>query len=118
MATARIYNYDSKKDGWKSSPSEGATVKYTVISGKRTIERDDPLCHYFKDGKSMCGIDELADVRFENNTHAYCAKCLPGCRKFAIESKALETAGDESKNVVDYKAAEKKDHPETAKVSH
>ena len=115
---AKIYNYDSLKDGWKSSASEAATVKYTVDTGRRTIERDDPLCHYFLNGKSMCGITEPSDAKFENNSHAYCAKCLPGCREFAIKSKALETAGDESQNVVDYKEAEKKDKPETATVSH
>ena len=118
---AHIYNFDPATDGWKAVPSEKADKTYTIDAGKRgKITRTSPVLHYFLAGKSMCDKfpTEPADAVFQNNTHAYCDACLPGCRKFAIDSKALETAGDESKNVIDYKAAEKKDKPETAKVTH
>lgn len=117
----RIYNFDSKKDGWKAVPSENVTKTWTIDSGQRgKREYSGPVVHYFLNGKSMCSKfpTEPADAVFNNTPQAYCDECLPGCREFAKHSKALETAGDESENVIDYKAAEKKDKPETAKVSH
>ena len=121
MPIARIYNYDSSKDGWKAVPSEKVTKTFTVDAGKRgKITRTQPVVHYFKGGKSMCSKfpTEPPDAKFENQTQCYCDECLPGVRKFALESKALEAAGDESKNIVDYKAAEKTDKPESSSVSH
>ena len=126
----RIYNYDPAKDGWKAVPSEKATVNYIIDSPKRgKIECSSPLLHYFKGGKSMCAKfpTEPADANFQNTTQAYCSDCLVGARAFSKHSKALEDdciagkitrAEAESENVIDYKAAEKKDHPEGAKVSH
>ncbi len=118
---ARIYNFDSSKDGWKAVPSEKVTVTFTVNSAKRgKITRTEPVLHYFLNGKSMCDKfpTEPGDAVFSNNSHCYCPECLPGCREFAKHSKALETARDESENVIDYKEAEKKDKPESARVSH
>jgi len=116
--TTRIYNYNSATDGWKMFP--GAELKTIKIDMKnRGIrEVDIEFTHYCKAGKTLCGLDEPAGSSFRNDVRNQCDGCREGLRQQTIEAFALRDAGDESKNVVDYKAAAKKDKPESSKVSH
>jgi len=116
----KIYNYNSKTDGWKKVHSEGPGKEFTFPQGTRKdITLNIPLQHYFRDGKSMCAKypSEPADTMFMNNPANYCSDCLVGARLLAKEANELLAAGDESKNVIDYHAAEKKDKPAGAKSS-
>ena len=116
----KIYNYNSKTDGWKSVASEGPGKEMTFPQGQRKdITVKVPLQHYFRNGSSMCDkySTEPTDSAFYNNPANYCSDCLVGARKMAKEANELLAAGDESKNVVDYAAAEKKDNPAGVKKS-
>ncbi|MBL4817995.1 MAG: hypothetical protein JKY15_02010 [Deltaproteobacteria bacterium] len=114
----RIYNYNSDTDGWKQLPN--AQLKTIKIDQKQRgiREYEIPLTHYFKGGKSFCGITEVEGTSFYNDTRNQCDDCREGLRAQSREAKEALERKDESVNVIDYKAAEAKDHPETAKVSH
>ena len=119
MAEARIYNYDSKTDGWKRLG--GAPTKTIKIDQKlRGIqEYDIPLTHYVKGGVALCGeAAGIGDATFYNDPRNQCSACKQKVREQTLEAKALEKAKDESKNVIDYKAAAAKDKPESSSVSH
>ena len=115
---ARIYNYNSKTDGWKTFP--GAKTKTIKIDMKRRgiQEADIPFTHYVKSGMTLCGEEEAAGASFYNDTRNQCDGCREGLRKQTKKAFALKKAGDESKNVIDYKAAAAKDRPESSSVSH
>jgi len=116
----KIYNYDSKTDGWKRVHSEGEGREFTIPHEvRKDTVRNIPLQHYFKNGKSMCDkyAAEPVDTSFYNDSRNYCSDCLVGVRNQTKEANELLAAGDESKNVIDYKAAEKKDKPAGAKSS-
>jgi len=116
----KIYNYNPKTDGWKKVQSEGPGKECTFPQGlRKDITIAVPLQHYFKNGRSMCDKypTEPADSAFHNNPANYCSDCLVGARLQAKEANELLAAGDESKNVIDYVAAAKKDKPAGAKPS-
>ena len=125
---ARIYNFDPKKDGWKKLPDAPLNdIKIDQkLRGIRAYKL--PETHYFKNGKSFCGLDEVPGTTFYNDPKTQtCSKCKQGVREQTKAAKRLEeraASGEitsteaEKDNVVDYKAAEAEDHPETATVSH
>jgi len=114
----KIYNYDSATDGWKMFP--GAELKTIRIDQKQRgiREYEIPLIHYCKAGKALCGLVEASGASFYNDPRNQCSGCAEGVRQQTKEAFALRDAQDDSKNVIDYRAAEKKDKPESSKVSH
>jgi len=114
----RIYNYDSKTDGWKVFP--GAKLKTIRIDQKQRgiREYDIPYTHYCKAGKTFCGETEPTGSSFYNDVRNQCDGCREGLRQQTKQAQAALASGDESINVIDYKAAEKLDKPQSAKVSH
>jgi len=118
MAKVRIYNFDPKTDGWKTFPD--APVKPIKIDQKQRgiREFDIPLTHYVKNGKTLCGQTEPEGTIFYNDVRNQCDKCRQGVREQTILARKALESNDESINVIDYKAAETDDHPETATVSH
>ena len=119
--TIRIYNYNSKTDGWKqlgnSPKSESKTIK--IDQKQRGIrEYEIPLTHYVKKGKTFCGIPEPTGTRFYNDVKNQCDKCRDGVRAQTLHAQKAFEANNETVNVIDYKAAAAKDHPESSKVSH
>lgn len=125
--TGHVYNTNPETDGWKKVESEGPGKMVTVPQGMRKdITVAIPLQHYFKAGKSMCDKypAEPEDTVFMNDPKNYCSDCLVGTRKLAkrteelrLKDEAGDIAGAEADNVIDYKAAQKKDKPQTAKSS-
>ena len=113
-------------DGWYAIPSENATVEYDQAIGKRgRVEHVvQPILHFFKDGKSYCGKFTTipSDAHMDNNPEGYCRDCLPGLRKQISHNWELRDAndgkGDESENVIDWKAIAAKDKPETSRTGH
>lgn len=123
----KIYNFNPKTDGWKTF--HGAETKTIKIDQKQRgiREYEIPLTHYCKGGQTMCGMQEVAGVSFYNDARNQCPVCRGGVRdqtKQAIKNLNDARAGKISKdkaeeiNVIDYKAAEAADHPESSKVSH
>ena len=108
---AKIYNYDSKTDGWKTFPdAETKTIK--IDMKQRGIrERDIPFTHYVRAGKTLCGLPEASGASFYNDSRNQCDDCREGVRKQTKEAFALRDANDETKNVINYKAAAAKDNP-------
>ena len=115
---AKIYNYNPATDGWKTYPdAETKTIK--IDQKQRGIrEYEIPFTHYCKNGKALCGAEEPSGSSFYNDPRNQCDDCREGVRKQTKEAFALRDKGDESKNVIDYKAAAAKDHPESSSVSH
>ena len=118
VQNAKIYNYNSDTDGWKTFP--GAETKTIKIDQKQRgiREYEIPHTHYVVKGKTLCGLTEIAGSSFYNDPRNQCDGCRAGVRKQTKEAYALRDKGDESKNVIDYKAAAAKDHPESSSVSH
>ena len=79
-----------------------------------------PVQHYFKNGKSLDGKYATipSGAHRENDPVGYCSECLAGVRKQTIQAYALRDAGDETKNVIDYKVTAAKDKPESATSGH
>ena len=124
---AHIYNFNPATDGWKLFP--GAETKKIKIDQKmRGIrEYDIPLTHYCKAGKTFCGITEDPGATYYNDVRNQCDGCREGLRKQTLEAYAARDAALSGKmtdeqaekiNVIDYKAAAKKDKPESSRVSH
>ena len=119
-------NPDERDDGWYAVPSENEYVEYDQAVGKRGRIKHvkQSRLHFFKDGKSYCGKFSTfpSDATPQNNPEGYCSDCLPGLRKQIAHSWDLRDAnngeGDESENVIDWKAVAAKDHPQTATTSH
>lgn len=127
MGHAKIYSFDPATDGWKTFPgAETKTIKIDMkMRGIR--EADIAFTHYCKGGAALCGLPEASGASFYNDVRNQCDGCRAGLRKQTIKDKALFDACEageiteeeaEKDNVIDYKAAEKLDHPETAKVGH
>ena len=115
---AHIYNYNPKTDGWKVFPNTKIN-KIKIDQKMRGIrEYDIPLTHYVKAGVTFCGINEPEGSSYYNDIRNQCDGCREGLRAQTIEAFALRDANDESKNVIDYAAAAKKDKPESSRVSH
>lgn len=127
MPEARIYTIDSAKDGWKRFPE--AELKTIMIDMKQRgiREREISFTHYCVNGKALCGLSEPEGSGFYNDSRNQCDKCRAGLRKKTINdyklrddcrANKISVEKAESENVIDYKAAEAKDHPETSSVSH
>ena len=127
MGHARIYSFDPATDGWKMFP--GAELKTIKIDMKNRGIREAQIefTHYCKAGKTLCGLDEDPGATFRNDVRNQCDGCRAGLRKQTIHDKALFDACEageiteeeaEKDNVIDYKAAAKKDKPESSRVSH
>ncbi len=112
--TARIYTTNSKTDGWKSFPNaETKTIK--IDQKQRGIrEYDIPYTHYCIKGKALCGESEPTGSSFYNDTRNQCDGCREGLRAKTKHDFTLRDKGDESENVVDYKANMAKDKPESS----
>jgi len=112
MPQGRIYTYDSKTDGWKKFPD--APVKIVKVDGKmRGIkEWEIPLTHYCVAGKTLCGLPEAEGSSWYNDTKNQCDGCREGMRQKTKHDFGLRDSGDETENVVDYKANAAKDKPE------
>lgn len=115
-----------RDDGWYAVPSEKVFVEYDQAIGKRgRIDHvKQAKLHFFKDGKSYCGKYPSIpnDAHMDNNPAGYCSDCLVGLRKQIAHGWKLRDAnggkGDESENVIDWKAIAAKDKPQTSKTSH
>lgn len=120
MPEAKIYNYDPKTDGWKTFA--GADTKTIKIDQKQRgiREYEIPYTHYVRAGKTLCGLEggDVDAAKFYNDSRNQCDGCREGVRQQTKEAFALRDAGDESKNVVDYKVAAAKDNPKSSSVSH
>jgi len=114
----KIYNYDSKTDGWKKFP--GCSSKKIKIDMKNRGIRETEIefTHYCKGGKTLCGEVEPSGSSFRNDVRNQCDGCREGLRQQTKEAQSALSKGDESINVIDYKVAEKTDHPEASRVSH
>jgi len=116
-----IYNINSKTDGWKAVASDPDVRKITVIHPVRKDKIDEvKIQHFFVKGKGGCDKypTEPTDAFFYNDPRGFCSDCLVAARAKTAEALAALTANDESVNVIDYKAAEKQDHPESATTEH
>lgn len=115
-------------DGWYAIPGEVPVDFLVRVKVEFNKIHKVPKQHYFVNGKCLCGKypSYPSDAYRENNPPGYDSECLKVMRKQivvkALELKAKGDAGDiagaEAENVIDYKAAAAKDHPESAKSGH
>lgn len=116
-----IYNINSETDGWKQVLSEKEVRKITIVHPTRKDKVIDiRIQHFFVNGKGGCEkySTEPKDSSFYNDPRGFCSDCLVAARAKTAEALEAFAAKDESVNVIDYKAAEKKDHPEGARTNH
>jgi len=116
-----IYNINSKTDGWKAIQSDPEVRKITVIHPRFKDKIDEvKIQHFFVNGKGGCKkySSEPNDAYFYNDPRGFCSDCLVAARAKTAEALKAFEEKDESVNVIDYRAAEKKDHPEGARTTH
>ena len=115
-------------DGWYAIPGEVPVDFLVRVKVEFNKIYKVPKQHFFFDGKCLCGKYPTipSDAYRENNPPGYDSECLKIMRKdFVVRALKLkemglagDTAGAEAENVIDYRAAAAKDHPESAKSGH
>ena len=115
-------------DGWYAIPGEVPVDFLVRVKVEFNKTYKVPKQHFFFDGKCLCGKypSISTDAYRDNNPPGYDSECLNIFRKqFVVRAlmlKAKGEAGDitgaEAENVIDYKAAAAKDHPESAHSGH
>lgn len=115
-------------DGWYAIPGEVPVDFMVRVKVEFNKIYKVPKQHFFFDGKCLCGKYPTipSGAYRENNPAGYDSECLKVMRKQFVEralklkEKGLagDTAGAEAENVIDYRAAAAKDHPESAKSGH
>ena len=111
MATpGKIYTTNPKTDGWKAFDLNNTRTVKIDMKQRGVQERKIVFTHYCVKGKALCGLTEETGSSFYNDPRNQCDGCREGLRQKTKHDFALRDAGDESENVIDYKAAADKDN--------